>query len=349
MIQEDAFRQAKVLVVSEDSLVRDSLTTALRSAEFDNVDVVEEASKAAVEVGNVEPDIILLDLDMDGGDGIEYLQRIKLATPRDVSLPLLAFTDDADLSRRRRAFVEGANDIQSKPIDGTALLATMRNLLEIRLLSMQLAGGEALDDLVDRLARQRTQAQEEIQLDLLSRFARAAEYAGEGPGQHAEGVQFMSMMLARMLGFPEDQAQLIGKASLLHDVGKVGVPEQIWGKPGKLTDDEYTQVKEHTAVGGDLLKDGRSPLLWLAEEIARYHHERWDGTGYHGLAGEQIPIAARIVAVADAYDALTNDRPYRPALNSQAAIDEIKRERDHQFDPRVVDAFLGAQGQPVVS
>lgn len=346
MIQDDAFRQAKILLISEDGAVRDTVSEVLRSAAFANTKVVEVASEAAMEVGGFEPDLILLDIDLQGDDGIEVLQQVKLATPRGVSLPVLAFTGEPDPMQRRRAFVEGASDIHVKPIDDIALLAAIRNLLEIRLLSIQMEGGDALEDLVERLARQRTSAQNDIQIELLARFAQTAEYSGEGPGKHAEGVQFMSMMLARMLGFPEDQAQLIGKASLLHDVGKVAVADQIWSKPGRLTSTEYEKVKEHAQVGGDLLSEGKSPLLWLAEEIARFHHERWDGTGYFGLTGEQIPIAARIVAVADAYDALTNERPYRPALTAQEAIDEIKRGAGHQFDPRVVEAFLGAQGQP---
>lgn len=345
MIDEEAFKQARVLILDDDDAQSGSVQEMLTKADFKNVKVVPDPVNAVAELALVDPDLLVLSLDMQTADGIELLQRVRAAGPRDVSLPVLSLTAATDPLTMRRALIEGAQDVLTKPIEETALLTRVRNLLEIRFLSVQIAGGERLDELVDRVARQRTQAQEEIQVELLNRFAKTAEFAETAKGgQHAEGVQFLSTMLARMLGFPEEQAQLIGKASLLHDVGKVAVPEEVWGKPGRLTPDEYERVKVHASAGGDILGDGRSPLLWLAEEIARFHHERWDGTGYFGRAGEEIPMSARIVAVADAYDALTNDRPYRSALSSEEGIEEIKRESGHQFDPRVVDAFLGAQG-----
>ncbi len=345
MIDEEAFKQARILILDDDDAQSGSVREMLAKSDFQNVKVVPDPVNAVAELALVDPDLLVLSLDMQTADGIELLQRVRSAGPREVSLPVLALTAATDPLTMRRALIEGAQDVLTKPIEETELLTRVRNLLEIRFLSVQIAGGERLDELVDRVARQRTQAQEEIQVELLNRFAKTAEFAETTKGgQHAEGVQFLSTMLARMLGFPEEQAQLIGKASLLHDVGKVAVPEEVWGKPGRLTPDEYERVKVHASAGGDILGDGRSPLLWLAEEIARFHHERWDGTGYFGRAGEEIPMSARIVAVADAYDALTNDRPYRAALASEEAIEEIKRERGHQFDPRVVDAFLGAQG-----
>jgi len=345
MIDEAAFKEAKVLVVDPDSAAIAKIEEVLRSAQIQTIDSVTDPAKAAGALVTGDPDLILLSLDSPAGDGIEILQRIRLAIPPDISLPILALSADSDPATRRRSMLEGANDFLHTPLDPTELLTRVRNLLEIRFLSIELAGGRRFDELVDRVARQRTAAQEDIQVELLSRFAAAAELSETQPkGRHAEGVQLLSMMLARSLGFPEDQAQLIGRASLLHDVGKVAIPEEIWGKAGRLTADEYERVKEHASAGADLLSEGRSPLLWLAEEIARYHHERWDGTGYFGLSGEDIPFAARIVAVADAYDALTSERPYRPALSSSEAIEEIKREKNHQFDPRVVDAFLGVQG-----
>ncbi len=344
MIDEEAFKQARILILDDDDAQSGTVQEMLSKAEFDNVKIVPDPVNAVAELALVDPDLLVLSLDMQTADGIELLQRVRAAGPREVSLPVLTVTAATDPLTMRRALIEGAQDVLTKPIEETELLTRVRNLLEIRFLSVQIAGGERLEELVDRVARQRTQAQEEIQVELLNRFAKTAEFAEtKRGGQHAEGVQFLSTMLARMLGFPEEQAQLIGKASLLHDVGKVAVPEEVWGKPGRLTPDEYEKVKVHASVGGDILGDGRSPLLWLAEEIARYHHERWDGTGYFGQAGEEIPMSARIVAVADAYDALTNDRPYRSALSSEEAIEEVKRESGHQFDPRVVDAFLGVQ------
>lgn len=343
LIDETAFKQARLFVVVADEAELTSIIEVLETAEFREIESTSEPAKAVAMLAKFGPDLIVLDLDTPGGDGLEVLQRLKLAVPGGVSLPILGLTSDEDPTARRRALIEGANDVLLKPLDATDMLAAFRNLLEIRFLSLQLAGGSKLDALVDQVARQRTQALEQQQLELLMRFAQATEFRATERGVHAEGVQMMSMMLARVLGLPDDQAKLIGKAALLHDIGRVGVSHEVLDKPGRLTQEEYEEVKAHAKIGGELLADANSPLLWLAEQVARYHHERWDGTGYEGLSGDQIPVAARIVAVADAFDALTHDRPYRKALAVEKAIEEIKAERGHQFDPTVVDAFLGMQ------
>jgi putative two-component system response regulator len=150
----------------------------------------------------------------------------------------------------------------------------------------------------------------------------------------------MSALLARQLGMPDGQIALIRRAAPLHDVGKIGVPDAILLKLGKLTEQEFAVVKTHTVIGARILSGGKFPLLRLAEEIAFSHHERWDGSGYASLAGTDIPLAGRIVAVADVFDALTQQRPYKPAWTIGDAIAEIQRQRGFQFDPGVVDAFV---------
>jgi putative two-component system response regulator len=150
----------------------------------------------------------------------------------------------------------------------------------------------------------------------------------------------MSSLLARQLGLPDSQVSLIARAAPLHDVGKIGVPDTILLKMGKLTSAEFEVVKQHTAIGARILSGGKFPLLRLAEEIAFTHHERWDGDGYANIRGHDIPLCGRIVAVADVFDALTQQRPYKPAWPVAEAIAEIDRQRERQFDPGVVDAFL---------
>ena len=347
MIDESAFKRARLLVIEADPGELAAVLEVLGTAEFSEIESSGDPAKAPALLASFGPDLIILDTDTPSDDGLEVLQRLKLAVPTDVSLPILGLTSDIDTASRRRALMEGASDMLPKPVDATDMLSRIRTLLEIRFLSLQLTGGSRLDDLVDQVARQRTTALEEQQLELLLRFAQTIEFQSTERGVHAESVKMMSTMLARVLGFPDDQAVLIGKAALLHDIGRIGVPDAVLDKPGRLTQPEYEEVKKHAKLGGDLLAEANSPLLWLAEQVARYHHERWDGTGYEGLKGEEIPMAARVVAVADAFDALTHDRPYRKALSVEAAIQEIKDERGHQFDPRVVDAFLGIQGAPV--
>ena len=149
----------------------------------------------------------------------------------------------------------------------------------------------------------------------------------------------MAALLARQLGLPDPQVSLIRRAAPLHDVGKIGIPDAVLLKLGKLTLEEFELVKTHTTIGARILSGSRFPLMRLAQEIARSHHECWDGTGYYGLTGDNIPLASRIVTVADAFDALTHDRPYRAGRSIRAAIEELRREVGRQFDAEVVEAL----------
>ncbi|HEV2814788.1 MAG TPA: HD domain-containing phosphohydrolase [Solirubrobacteraceae bacterium] len=182
---------------------------------------------------------------------------------------------------------------------------------------------------------------EEAQFETLSRLAAAAEYRDDDTGEHTRRVGDMAGLLAERLGLTAEEVRLIRLAAPLHDVGKIGIPDAILLKPGRLTEEEFEQIKGHATIGAEMLAGGAFPLLAAAEEIARTHHERWDGTGYPaGLAGEAIPIAGRIVAVVDVFDALTHDRPYKTAWSVEDAVAEIASQRGRHFDPRVVDAFM---------
>jgi response regulator RpfG family c-di-GMP phosphodiesterase len=182
---------------------------------------------------------------------------------------------------------------------------------------------------------------EDSRLETLQRLALAAEYRDDGTRQHTERVARTSFALAEHLGLPADQASLIYRAAPLHDVGKLAVPESILLKPGRLTPDEFAQVKSHTTTGGAILAGSSSEILRTAEEIALTHHEWWNGHGYPaGLAGEDIPLCGRIVAVADVFDALTHERPYKDAWPIDQAVDEIRSLRSSQFDPDIVAVFM---------
>jgi putative two-component system response regulator len=182
---------------------------------------------------------------------------------------------------------------------------------------------------------------EEAYGELLVRLAWAAEYRDDVTGQHAERVARLCGFLALRMGETPAEAGRIEQASLLHDLGKIAVPDSILHKPAELTPTEQEIMHRHTVVGANLLAGSRHPLLQEAERVARSHHERWDGAGYpHGLAGQAIPLAARITAVADAFDSLTHARPYRPAIGVEQALDRITRDRGTHFDPDVVDALL---------
>lgn len=198
-----------------------------------------------------------------------------------------------------------------------------------------------IEEELDRRVRVRTRQLEEAQDEILARLGAACEFRDDETGAHIRRVGALSASLAGALDRGDEWVVLIGKAAPLHDIGKVGIPDDILLKEGPLTDEEFENVKEHTLIGAELLADGNSDVVQMAETIAHSHHERWDGTGYpRGLAGEEIPLAGRIVAVADAFDVMTHDRPYREALSLEEALEEIDANAGGQFDPRVASVLL---------
>lgn len=196
---------------------------------------------------------------------------------------------------------------------------------------------------LEQEVRDRTRDLEEARLEILRRLALAAEYKDDDTQEHTERVGWRAAMIARILGMPAADVELIWRAASLHDIGKIGVPDAILLKPGKLTDEEWTLIRTHPQMGQGILSGSNSLVLKLGEEISLAHHERWDGTGYpRGLKGEEIPLAARIVSIVDVFDALTNERPYKKAWTWEQAAEEIKRCSGTHFDPKIVDAFLVA-------
>ena len=205
------------------------------------------------------------------------------------------------------------------------------------------AGREALQDQNQTLevrVQARTHDLEVARVEILSRLARAAEFRDNATHEHTDRVARTARILGRTLGLTIDDADLLALAAPLHDIGKIGIPDTVLLKPGKLTSDEFAVMKTHAQLGADMLAGSDSPVLQMGAEIALNHHERWDGTGYpRGLDGDQIPLAARIVSVADVFDALIQERPYKPPWSLQHALQEITDQSGRQFDPRVVDAL----------
>ena len=202
--------------------------------------------------------------------------------------------------------------------------------------------GQGLRHLLDEKVRERTKAVEAAQNEILERLAQATEYRDDDTGEHTQRVGANSALLAQALGLPPKQVELIRRAAPLHDVGKIGIPDHILLKPGKLTPEEFEVMKTHTLIGARMLSDGSSDLVRIAQSIALTHHERWDGSGYpYAIAGEAIPIEGRIVALADVFDALTHSRPYKKAWPVADAVAEITSQSGHQFDPQLVYVFIG--------
>src|SRR5690606_7682952 len=212
-----------------------------------------------------------------------------------------------------------------------------RNLLRARYLHIQLQSEKKL--LEERVAERMEEARR-AQLEIIERLAVASEYRDDETGEHTRRVGELAERLALRLGLDAEQALVIRQAALLHDVGKIGVSDDVLLAPGRLSTEQFDQMKQHTRIGMEILSGGRSQLLLLAEDIASSHHEHWDGNGYpHGLQGDEIPLAARIVAVADFFDALTHDRRYRAAIPIPEVVQMILERSGTHFDPEVVNAF----------
>jgi putative two-component system response regulator len=184
---------------------------------------------------------------------------------------------------------------------------------------------------------------EQAQREILQRLALAAEYRDDCTGQHTHRVGELAAVLSQAVGLPVEHVEVIRRAAPLHDVGKIGIPDGILLKPGKLTSEEYAQIKRHTDIGRMILSGSKFAILQMAERIALFHHERWDGAGYYGLKGDAIPLEARIVSIVDVFDVITHSRPYKEASSVDVALDAIRREKEKQFDPNLVNTFLGLQ------
>jgi response regulator RpfG family c-di-GMP phosphodiesterase len=337
-----AFRNARILVVDDEHANVEVLQRILSRAGFSHVEATTDPREVRELYIRQRPDLILLDLHMPHLDGLEVMDQLNEIAEASY-LPILILSADLTPEARRDALSRGAKDFVAKPFMQDELLLRIRTLLETRLLYLQI---QSQNLLLEAKVRERTRALEEAQVEILERLAVAAEFRDDNTGQHTQRVGQMSALVATQLGLPDSQVALIRRGAELHDVGKIGVPDTILLKIGRLTADEFEVVKTHTVIGARILSGGKFPLLRLSEEIAFTHHERWDGAGYAGIRGTDIALAGRIVTVADVFDALTQQRPYKPAWPVADAIGEIDRQRGKQFDPSVVDAFLRVVGEP---
>jgi putative two-component system response regulator len=196
-----------------------------------------------------------------------------------------------------------------------------------------------VDQMLDEWTRARTHYPENAQIDFLYRLAFAADGCDGDSGSHPQRVGDLAALIGRSLNFPDHQVELIRIAASLHDIGKIGIPSSILQKPEKLTAGEYEKIKTHTSIGAAILSGSRFLCLQVAEAIALYHHERWDGNGYAAVKAEAIPVEARIVSIADTFDVLTHQRPYKEAWSVHDAVAEIDSQSGRQFDPHLVDVF----------
>ena len=340
MQDEIPLHAARILVVDDEPANVQLLKRALEQQGYENVHGTTDPRQVPSLLTEFQPDLVLLDLLMPELDGFEVLELIKVLVPAGNYLPVLVLTADVTGETKRRALTAGATDFLTKPFDLSEVVLRIRNMLQTRWLHVQL---QAQKQLLEDRVRSRTRELEEAYIETFERLALAAEYRDDDTGQHTLRVGRTAKLVASAMGLDHDDVVLIERAAGLHDIGKIGVPDSILLKPGKLVPEEFEVVKTHTAIGAKILSGSRSPLLRLAEQIALTHHERWDGSGYAGLVGEDIPLAGRIATVADVFDALTHKRPYKEAWPVDQALAEVAAQRGRQFDPSVADAFLGLQ------
>lgn len=335
----DPIRDARILIVDDNAANVALLEGILANDEFHNIHATTDP-RTVEGLQAAQPfDLILLDYRMPHMDGVEVMHRLARAM-RDDYLPVLVLTAQDDRATRLKALEAGAKDFITKPFDSVEVLHRIRNMLEVRRLYND---RKRENERLEAAVRARTHELEETRRKIIERLGRAGEYRDNETGMHVIRMSKCCQLLALRAGLPETEAELILQASPMHDVGKIGVPDSILLKPGKLTTDEWELMKTHAEIGGDIIGDDPSALLQAARVIALTHHEKWDGTGYpRGLSGEDIPIAGRIAAICDVFDALLSERPYKQPWSFDEAVAYIRDNAGRHFDPRLARLFLEA-------
>ncbi len=285
----------------------------------------------------VRPDLILLDINMPHLDGYQVMEQLN-ALDDPLLPPIIILTAQHGQDYLLRALETGARDFVGKPFDRNELQMRVRNLLDAQLAHRML---HEQKDVLESMVRERTRALHDTRLQVVQRLGRAAEYRDEETGNHILRMSYICERLARAIGWDDERCDLILNASPMHDIGKIGIPDAVLQKPGRFDPEERAIIETHAAIGAELLEGDDSELMTMARDIARTHHEKWDGSGYpSGLSGDAIPIAGRIAALADVFDALTSERPYKTAWTVEAAVDLIRENSGTHFDPALVEVFL---------
>lgn len=334
---------ARILVVDDKQENVDLLEMMLEFAGYENVRSTTDSRRVKGLCDEHDFDLILLDIRMPHLDGVQVMQQLSNNIEDDY-LPVLVLTAQRDMETRLRALAAGAKDFVTKPFDKFEVLNRISNMLEVRSLYNERKNQAAILEVQvaerTRELRDRNDELEETRLEIIRRLGRAGEYRDNETGMHVMRMSKTCERLAHAAGMDMEFSEMILKASPMHDVGKIGIPDNILLKPGRLEPDEFTIMKTHVEIGVDIIGDFESPIMQMAREIALGHHEKWDGGGYpSGLAGEDIPVSARIAAVADVFDALTSERPYKQAWPIEKAVAFMNENAGSHFEPRLVDLF----------
>ncbi len=357
---EDSVHHQQTIMIIDDVAVNTKVLRAhLQNAGYGNVRTLSDSTDALATIYRETPDLVLLDLMMPDVSGLDILEALR-SDEEMKHLPIVILTGTESSELRKRALNLGATDFLTKPVDVDELIPRVRNTLTIK----------SYQDDLERSVLERTKQLEASRLDLIHRLAKAAEYRDNETGRHVIRVGRYAGIIASQIGLPAQRVEMIEQAAVLHDLGKIGIPDAILHKPGKLSPQEFETVRKHcsigqqicesmdtdefflfsrhTLVGSEIMNGCGTPLLDLAGLIALTHHERWDGKGYPlGLSGEDIPIEGRITAVADVFDALSSKRPYKDAFPVDKCFRILEDGRGTQFDPVMLDAFFARKAEIV--
>jgi putative two-component system response regulator len=285
----------------------------------------------ALQIANAlpRPDMILLDVMMPGLDGYEVCRRLK-ENPSTADIPVIFITAQHEIKDEQLGFELGAVDYISKPISPPIVQARVQTHLAMYDQNREL----------ERRVTERTFELNETRLKVVQKLGRAGEYKDNETGMHAVRMSHYARLMAEALGYSDKWSDLVFNAAPMHDIGKIGIPDKILLKPGKLDAEEWEEMKRHAQYGAEIIGDEDNDLLRMAAEVAITHHEKWDGSGYpNGLKGKDIPLTGRIVAIADVFDALTSARPYKKAWSVEDAVNLIREETGLHFDPELVPIF----------
>ncbi len=336
MIPNQEVLDARILIMDDTQANVTMLEKMLDNAGYTSVLGITDSREVMGIYESFQPDIVLLDINMPHLNGYQVMEKIN-EVKKDAYLPILVLTAQHDRETCYSALNRGAKDFLTKPFDQTEALIRIQNMLETKFLHRQVAYQNTL---LEQKVEARTQELHNSRLEIIRRLSLAAEYKDSQTGLHIIRMSKMCELIGRALGLPNQETDLLLNASPMHDIGKLGIPDNILLKPGKLERDEYEIIKTHTLIGAKLLDNPSSHFMYMAREIALSHHERWDGAGYpSNLKGADIPLPARIAALADCFDALTSVRSYKEQWNTNDAVKYVQSNKGSHFDPELVDVF----------
>ncbi len=328
--------EANILIIDDESINIEIIEEILKLHGFQYLTSTTEPEQAISLYQQNPPDLVLLDLKMPHLSGFEVMQKFQ-QTELNILPPILVLTGMHDRETRLKALANGARDFITKPFDGEEVYRRVRNLLEMFLAHKEIYSHT---ESLEQTLAERTRTLLDTQREIIEKLGAAAEYRDTETAAHTIRVGHYAYTLAKALGLSEKEAEQLKLAAPLHDIGKIGIPDKILLKPGKLDADEWVMMQQHARIGFDMLHSANCNLLKTAGVIALSHHEKWDGTGYpEGLKETDIHLFGRITAVADVFDALLMERPYKKAWPLDKVLALFDEESGKQFDPELVSIF----------